>query len=586
MGLSTFIGLWGLGTIILDNVRLRLSAPWNQVTAILLGIQTLSLAVQIAGVAGMAFSVVLNAIWWGLICIGAAMLFLRWRAIPAAMFSGCHWSALVAIAIIGAAITMNLLIAIAPSSKIDELHYHMLVPSRIVSEGTLHFYRAPWEAAIWPHMVFQISAAPVHAMGYPDAVNVVSWGLSATLPWFAWQIIFANTKSIGWTVVWVGGLCVGIYPAVWHVTGGAHAMGDLAMAAAIVAVCGREQMLADLPKPTYAALISILLVSAATSKVSLLPLSGLLLCFATFRLLRSTPPLDYSKVVFALAVPWFIFLGPIALWTWSQSGSPFGPVLADTLGSSIYAASWVQNTFQATREANHPPLMDVIKYTAAGYSPLIWLGAIAIFFGTNLSRATRVILGVLLALQCVTIYWLLPYCDARFLGGFHYGLAIAFATFVKPDIQARLASARSVMAACVLFLLPWLGIQGYYARQFFSVSLGMEKAAFYERYIAFYADFVKLDRVLPKDVVLLVQDFRLDAVYAPRAVFFDPADLPRGKDVVLFATPDGAASRSPQGYRPGKLIYENSQAVTVTYRTPGKSPKIGPVLALRLVRSE
>jgi hypothetical protein len=584
-GLLTFIGIWGLGTLILDAVRLRLSAPWHQVTAILLGIQALSLSVQIAGIAGIAFPSVLRAIWWGLVCVGAAMLLLRWRASPAGITSRYDRSALTAIAIVGAAIVTNFLIAIAPSSKIDELYYHMLVPSRIVSDGSFHFYREPWQAAIWPQMVFQIAATPIHAMGYPDAVNVVSWALSATLLWFALQIIRANTKSIGWTALWVASLCVGIYPAVWHVTGGAHAMGDLAMATAIVALCGREQLLADLPKPAYSALLSILLLSAATSKVSLLPLSALLLCFAVCRDLWSTPPLHYAKIAFALAIPWLIFFCPIALWTWSQSGSPFGPMLADTLGPSIYPAGWAQNTFQATREANQPPLIDVAQYTAAGYSPMIWLGVIGAFFATTLSMTMRAILGSIFVLQCATIYSLLPH-EARFLGGFHYGLVIAFATFVRPDIQARLVSARAVIAACVLFLLPWLGIQVYYAWQFFPASLGMEKAAFYERYIAFYADFVKLDRLLPKNVVLLVEDFRLDGVYAPRPVFFDPADLPKGKEAILFASPNGVASRSPKGYQLGKLIYENSQATMVTYRTPGRRSQIGPVVALQLIKSD
>jgi hypothetical protein len=585
IGLFTFIGLWGLGTVIIENIRLRLPAPWKQVVALLLGIQTLSLSVQIAGMAGMAFPSLLRTIWWGLVCIGAAMLFLRWRAIQVAIVSAHKWSALVPVSIIGVALATNMLIAIAPSSKIDELYYHMLVPSRVVSDGALHFYREPWEAAIWPHMVFQISAAPVHAVGYPDAANVVSLGLSATLLWFAWQIIHANTKSTGWTALWVGSLCVGIYPAVWHVTGGAHAMGDLAMAAAVVAFCGRERLLAALPKPAYAALLSILLLSASTSKVSVLPLSVLLLCFAAYRLLRSELSLVFGKVAFALAVPWIIFLFPIALWTWVQSGSPFGPVLADTFAPSIYPTGWLQQTFQATRDANQPPLVDVIEHAAPSYSPLIWLGVVGAFFGTNLSLATRSMLGFLFALQCATIYWLLPH-DARFLGGFHYGLLIAFASFVRPDIQARLASARSIIAACVIFLLPWLGMQLYYARQFFPASLGMEKAAFYERYIAFYADYVKLDRLLPKDVVLLVQGFRLDAAYAPRPVFFDQADLPPGKEVVVFTSPDGAASPSFRGYELGKLIYENAEAVTETYRTPGRRPTIGPVLAILLIKSE
>ena len=83
----------------------------------------------------------------------------------------------------------------------------------------------------------------MHAIGYPDAANVVSWALSAMLIWFAWRVIRTNTASVVWSAFWVAGLCVGIYPVVWHVTGGAHAMGDLAMAAAIVAFADRDRLL-------------------------------------------------------------------------------------------------------------------------------------------------------------------------------------------------------------------------------------------------------------------------------------------------------------------------------------------------------
>jgi hypothetical protein len=189
-------------------------------------------------------------------------------------------------------------------------------------------------------------------------------------------------------------------------------------------------------------------------------------------------------------------------------------------------------------------------------------------------------------MQCTLIYWLLPH-DARFLGGLHYGLLIAFAAFVADDIRNLLVSNRAVAAVCAVLLFPWLGIQSYYAKQFVPVSLGQEKTAFYERYVAFYADYVKLDQILPKDAVLLVQDFRLDAAYAPRPVYFDYADLPRGKQAVLFARADTirAAGASSSPYIPGALIYENPRAIAVTYRTPGKRPWID-VLQVATVRTD
>jgi ABC transporter substrate binding protein len=73
-GLATFFGLWAAGMIVLILSRLRLPAPWNYVTAILLGIQVLALAVQIVGTAEIASRPVLSALWWILVVLGAAML--------------------------------------------------------------------------------------------------------------------------------------------------------------------------------------------------------------------------------------------------------------------------------------------------------------------------------------------------------------------------------------------------------------------------------------------------------------------------------------------------------------------------------
>ena len=306
---------------------------------------------------------------------------------------------LLPIAVIGIAVVTNLLIALAPSTKIDELYYHMLVPSRIVSDGALRFYREPWEGAIWPQMLYQISAAPAHAMGYPDAANVVSWGLGTTLLWFAWRVIHASAKPAIWSALWMGSLCVGIYPAVWSVTAGAHAMGDLAMATAIIAFCTRERLLVTLSPPAYAAMFSVLLLSASASKISLLPLSAVLLCLGAWPLLRPSQPKIVRQVAIALAVPWIIFYCPIALWTWAQSGSPFGPVLADAFPVQSMPPTGFRKPFSRRDRHNQPPLMTVIEYIAVNYSPLIWLGVIGAIFGTDLSKATRGILVGLFALQ-------------------------------------------------------------------------------------------------------------------------------------------------------------------------------------------
>jgi hypothetical protein len=282
VGVSTFIGLWSVGRLALVAVRLRLPTPWGRVAAPLVGIQILSLIVQLLAMSSTATPLTLRLLWFAAVFVGAAdTLNIRREAVS--WYRQLQRQSLLSspfLAVILIAAVVNLVIAIAPSSKIDELYYHMLVPSRIVQEGSLHFYLMPWQSAILPQMTFQIAAAPVHAIGYPDAMNVVSWALSALLLWFAWQLINENACFPHWTAIWVGSLIVGLYTSVWHVTGGAHAFGDLAICAAVGLFCKRESLLKVITPLEFAAASSIFALSAATTKISLLPLSLALLFFS------------------------------------------------------------------------------------------------------------------------------------------------------------------------------------------------------------------------------------------------------------------------------------------------------------------
>ena len=82
-------------------------------------------------------------------------------------------------------------LSIIPSSKIDELNYHMLTPLRIVSDGALIYYQFPWPASIWPHMHYQILGAPYYAIGFPDSMNLLSLGIFVSFIYtvYLWKVI-------------------------------------------------------------------------------------------------------------------------------------------------------------------------------------------------------------------------------------------------------------------------------------------------------------------------------------------------------------------------------------------------------------
>ena len=48
---------------------------------------------------------------------------------------------------------------------------------------------APIEAAVLPQMGYAVFAAPLHALGVPDAPNVVSWLLSLSMVGLGWSLL-------------------------------------------------------------------------------------------------------------------------------------------------------------------------------------------------------------------------------------------------------------------------------------------------------------------------------------------------------------------------------------------------------------
>lgn len=584
LGITTFNGLLGLGLALLHVFRLDIPSPWRQVVGVLLGIQVLSLAVQVVAVTNLASPPVLIGLWLMLIAGGGLGSFCLSRPLRSIPCRAAQGEGILPLIVGIVALAVNLLVAIAPSTKIDELYYHMLLPARIVVDGGLHFYKEPWPGSILPQMIFQISTAPLHALGFPDAANVLSWALSLTLVWFGWYLVNERVQTKAWTYIWIVSIVIGIYPVVWHVTGGAHAMGDLATAASIVAFSIREDLLKKMGSITFGTISSILVLSSVSSKVSLLPLGAAILFLIGFFLVRNSANRRESwGTIFAISVPWVVFSLPLMLWTFWKSGSPFGPILSGVFGKSVYNVESIREIFKAGRAVD--PL-NVIKSTVFGYSPMIWIGSLGFFAVKGITTITRLIMAFLLGLQLLLIYFLLPF-DFRFLGGLQYGLVILLGLVASRQVQT-LACARSFMIVVVgLLLLPWLGMQMYYALQFFPVSLGLQqKYEFYEKYVAYYRDYKRLDGILPHNAGLLAGG-RPSSVYSPRSIYLDPADVPRDKELFLFHIGPKPYVGSFQGapcYDLGELIYHNPRAVGNAYRTPGRPADIKELQVFRLLR--
>lgn len=579
LGLSTFAGCMGLGLLLLRLLRTELPAPFCQIVAVLLGIQTTSLSVQIAAMAQAATPAVLIALWGVSLAGGAAgWIFCR----PTRDAGALPTIPRIAIVIAAVAAGLNLLAAVVPSSKIDELYYHMLLPARVVADQGLAIYRAPIESAVLPQMAYGFFAAPLHALGYPDVPNVVSWMLSLTLVWLGWTLLRQHGIADAVAYCLVAALLVGAYPMVFHVTGGSHAFGDLSLATAVIALVLVDRLLAACGPARFAVVVSLLAWSAASAKVSLIPVAGAVALLAIFFAIRASRVGGARvRILVAAVAPWLILGAPLMAWTYIQTGSPFGPLLAGLFGESLFRPEVFADFAESTRAANRSPLSAVLFDNLAGYSPLVWVGAIGALISGTTPLAVRRWATALLLGQCLIIAWLLPY-HVRFLGGLQYGLAICFALYLPPQLASR---KRAATIAIAIGILPWMMGQAAYTQQFAAMAFGLEeRAAFGRRYVAFFDDFIKLDHLLPANAFLLAPDGRSPAVYAPRPMVFDLADVPPGRPVYVFSVGLPNASDYPAPYTLGPEVYANPAATQTVFRRPWAAPERGELHVVPLVR--
>lgn len=574
LGLLTFAGCLGSGALVLRALRVRWPTPFLQVGAVLLGLHLQSLAVQILAMLQLARPALLIGTWIAVLALGAVGLALLWRdrdrRSPAAVPR-------LAVGLLVAAAAINLAAAVVPSSKIDELYYVNLFTSRLIADHGLVAYRLPIESAMLLQMTYAAGAAPLHALGFPDAMNVVSWSLGLTLVWSGWRLLRDEGVRDALPYIIVAAIPVGIYPLVFHVTAGSHALGDLALASAILALALAPRLIAAAGSVSYAFLMSLLCWSAASAKLSLFPISLALLAIAGLPLLHE----KRLQIVAALGSAWLAFAVPIALWDWRHVGSPFGPVLSDLLGGSFFASGTLEAFAALTRQSG--PLPQLLLDDGVAYAAAIWLAVAGFFLASNWPRSFRISAAVLLAGQVAIVIWMLPH-HPRFLGGLPYGLAICFA--LRPPLWLA-GHARALSAAAALAVLPWLAGQLVYGAQFVPRALGLEdRTAFLRQQIALFDDFQRLDKILPADAVLFAPDLRPPAAYAPRPIFFDVADLPAGRPAFLMTVADAAM---PNAVTVGAEIYANPDARIVVFRrwwipTAGGELRVYPVLRVTSLR--
>ena len=577
VGLIGFGGIWGCGSLLLAKVPLP--HPWKPVVATVGGMLIFGQGCQVIGFAGWATPNVLSLYLVTWTSIGLIYCLSRAREATIRAKSFHPWMLLF---LVPAAVL--LLMATSGSTKIDELYYHMLVPARIVEFQELNFFRYPWQAAI-PQTAYQIAQAPFHAIGFPHAGNVISSMFALIFSFFAYAVIWQRNQSAFWASVVPAVMLTGMYPMVWYVTGGAHALGDFCIASTIVACVVFQQPPGNTPRWLWSGAISTLIVGSAVTKISLAPVSFLLWLWLLVQLWKHTPKGEKRiGVVIGATAPWLLFYLPLLTWTWMESGSPFGPIMAGKLGESVYSVELVETTMRNSQITNRQ-WRSILSFAGYGQSILFWMFLVVYWF---LPKAPKLLPGLAIGLQAILLVLILPF-DLRFLGGTQLAIMILTTIYIPQRTLKRFASRKVAMIGVLACLAPWFALQLVYVAPFSAYVFGLQNPSdFYRRYIAFYDDFQKLDSQLPENAQILTVGVRANNVYFPRHVFTHRSDVPNIGEIYLFScnVPKTQLSKMiPESFIVGELVHENRQATSHISRIPSTPNKHAHLHVFRLIRN-
>jgi hypothetical protein len=573
LGLVAALGIGAGFTRVLGPIPTR----WRLAVSLVSGVAIIDWAVMLVLFLGGGVTAV-KFVGAGAAVLGIFLLVVSWNYLsfvpaPKILRNADRWF----VAVIVVACTINLFIALAPSTKIDELHYHMLIPKRVLEDNGLYLYQLPYEAAIFPQTAYQLGLTTEHTAGFPEAGNVVSWGLGITLILLVAGVTTDLTGNA--TAGWITGAisAVGLYPAVWHVTSGPHALGDLSTVTASLLALLPETQTAGLKSKTRLVLICLAAYAAVSTKISILPIAATVTLIGV---LRSAAELGGRKAAgIALAI-WTAFYSPIILWTTLQCGSPLGLATATLFHSNYFSPDSIAH-LRVAKDLDPKGWMPIFQWLAPSVSVgvLAAFGIVA-FAAFKRERICMVISGLVCG-QAILIAWLLP-PEFRFLGGLQYVVLILGAWF----FWASTLGTRIVARWWVVLLglcLPWIAVQAYYAGPFLKVDLGFVTCdRFRDRYVAFSEDFRALDRILPSNAVLYART-RLPAYYAPRPVIFELEDLRGRGPLYRFALSNSSnsASKEKDPLSCTEIVYTNDHAVTVVYRTPGRNSDYEPLIVER-----
>ena len=571
------------------------------------GVLTVSLVVQAFALAGLSRIPEMAALWYlalllAVLSLGAPLIGQARQGLGEFRFSPQVWWVAPAVLLCFAL----LMSGAAPESRADEVSYHALAASRLLSDGGLRFYALPWEASVVPQLVWHYSLVPVYAVFGSAAGGVVSAWLGIMLAFAVASLVQRYTNSTPLAAAAALVTLSGGYTSVFFSTTGPHAFSYLAGFTAVAAVGWAPEVLAASGAEAYAAVVAIGGAGALVGKVTMLPIVGIVTVIALRDVFAATrdAPRRTTALAILILVP-LVAIGPLAIWDWWASGSPLGAVTAKLTHARAFDSE-AMAALDGTRKVFSGGFSW--RFEAAYWSlPLVAGILAALALETDANRRLR--WWLIGGAQALIIVLFLPK-ELRHFGGIQYPLfasgMMAARERLKGWLRAGVRFDSRFAMGINLLVAPWAFLALWLATIYVPVDFGRTDAAsFVRHYSGLQADYDALDTVLPGDATLLIGRSRSDLTqyawyarppiyYAPRPVYFDVTQVRDQQSVYLMyvnaqppagAPPSGADLWLPAGYALGPLVYSDANADFYPSRTPKGRDGLAALEVFKLVRT-
>lgn len=459
---------------------------------------------------------------------------------------------------------LSLLIALLPTTKMDEISYHMLLPLRVINDGIILPYSIPWEASLLPQLIYQLFFTPFFLIGFPEVANIFSFFLfiySAFLIQRLCESIFkVQIPIIFVSLIFFSGLFV-VVDIITISSSSLAVFSSVLSFGTLIHVAGRNHNL----NINSSISLAISLLTLVISKITMLPLVFFSWAFYCYWIFKCNTSINKVKnLIVSGLIPLAIYSHVLIL-TYYVYGSPFGSMFGDFFKSSyVVYDPYTQSAGQTLK------VYETIFLSVTKFNPFVWI--FTFICSILLIKTKYKFLIAIFTFQFFIIILFLPEKPRHF-----QGIQLVLASFVIAFIFTKFQKnfnlfislgnvVTSMYAVLILYYSAPLIYYGYFTSNNY----------FFKKYIPYYKNFSDLNKSLPMNAKIVVTGSpRINLYHMPR-----PQIQPKkNQNKCLFHFLVGN-NRLKGDY---KIYYSDNEAVQYTFRTPNTAPKLNKLKIYHLI---